>query len=152
MVHDIGWNTGQSGHQKKSAELILSCAGLPVQVREQGIIAIIARLHGGNVQTRPNGFFVLLSPADQKKALVLAAILRVADGLDYLQPEASPGFGAQSVKPTFFVHLPQRLILRPRKRGPSGKAICLLKYSKRRWWLHEVQTKDRSCRTHYCIY
>ncbi|MGB7994323.1 CHAD domain-containing protein [Methanoregula sp.] len=91
MVHDIGWNTGQSGHQKKSAELILSCAGLPVQVREQGIIAIIARLHGGNVQTRPNGFFVLLSPADQKKALVLAAILRVADGLDYLHAGSVTG-------------------------------------------------------------
>ena len=31
MVHDIGWNQGQAGHQKKSAELILSCTGLPVR-------------------------------------------------------------------------------------------------------------------------
>jgi CHAD domain-containing protein len=84
IVHDIGWKNGQAGHQKKSAELILSRAGLPVQVREQGIIAIIARLHGGNVQMRPNGFFVLLSPADKKRVRILSALLRVADGLDYL--------------------------------------------------------------------
>ncbi|MFZ0006059.1 MAG: CHAD domain-containing protein [Methanoregula sp.] len=91
MVHDIGCNTVQSGHQKKSAELILTCASLPVQVREQGIIAIIARLHSGNVHTRPKGFFVLLSPDDQKRALVLATLLRVADGLDYLHAGSVTG-------------------------------------------------------------
>jgi len=83
-VHDIGWTFGQAGHQKKSAELVLSCGDLQVTVREQGIIALIAGLHGGSDRFRPTGFWHLLSPDDQKRVRILAALLRVADGLDYL--------------------------------------------------------------------
>ena len=46
---------GQAGHQKKSAELILSCAGLPVPVREQGIVALVAGLHGGKCRRARTG-------------------------------------------------------------------------------------------------
>ena len=83
-VHDIGWLRGQAGHQQESAALILAAPALPVTVREQGIIALIAGLHGGKVARRPKGFFTLLSPADKKRVRTLAALLRVADGLDYL--------------------------------------------------------------------
>jgi len=83
-VHDIGWTSGQAGHQKRSAELILASGGLPVPVREQGIIALVAGLHGGSARSRPTGFWLLLSSADQKRVRTLAALLRVADGLDYL--------------------------------------------------------------------
>ena len=83
-VHDIGWIAGQAGHQKRSAELILASGDLPVPVREQGIIALVAGLHGGNARCRPTGFWLLLSPADRKCVRSLAALLRVADGLDYL--------------------------------------------------------------------
>ena len=83
-VHDIGWVHGQAGHQKESMEMILSSPSLPVPVREQGIVALVAGLHGGKAQGRPEGFFSLLTPADQKKVRTLAALLRVADGLDYL--------------------------------------------------------------------
>ncbi len=91
MVHDIGWNQGQAGHQKKSAELILSRTGLPVPVREQGIIALVAGLHGGHTQIHPPGFFGLLPPTDQKRVRILAALLRVADGLDYLHAGSVTG-------------------------------------------------------------
>jgi len=64
--------------------MILSSPALPVPVREQGIVALIAGLHGGKTEGRPEGFFTLLLPADQKKVRTLAALLRVADGLDYL--------------------------------------------------------------------
>ena len=83
-VHDIGWIRGRAGHQKESAAMILSSPDLPVPVREQGIVALIAGLHGGKIPGRPEGFFTLLTRADQKKVRALAALLRVADGLDYL--------------------------------------------------------------------
>jgi hypothetical protein len=57
---------------------------LPVPVREQGIISLVAGLHGGSTRTRPTGFWLLLSPSDKKRIRSLAALLRVADGLDYL--------------------------------------------------------------------
>ena len=53
IVHDIGWMAGQAGHQKKSAELILMSGDLPVPVREQGIISLVAGLHGGSARARP---------------------------------------------------------------------------------------------------
>lgn len=84
IVHDIGWTYGQAGHQKKSAELVLSCGDLPVPVIEQGIIALVAGLHGANEEFRPTGFWHLLTPEEKHRTKVLAAILRVADGLDYL--------------------------------------------------------------------
>jgi len=84
LIHDIGWNEGKTGHQRKGAELILSYPKLPISVREQGIIALVAGLHGGRAQVRPQGFFVLLPERDQKRVRTLAGILRVADGLDYL--------------------------------------------------------------------
>lgn len=84
IVHDIGWMDGQAGHQKRSAALILASGVLPVTVREQGIIALVTGLHGGNTRRRQTGFWLLLSPADQKIVRSLAAILRIADGLDYL--------------------------------------------------------------------
>ena len=61
-IHDIGWIAGQAGHQKKSAELILMSGDLPVPVREQGIISLVAGLHGGSTRARPTGFWLLLSP------------------------------------------------------------------------------------------
>ena len=75
---------GQAGHQKRSTELILTSGDLPVPVHEQGIIALVAGFHGGSTRSRPTGFWLLLSPADQKRVRILAALLRVADGLDYL--------------------------------------------------------------------
>ena len=90
-VHDIGWIHGQAGHQKESAGMILASPSLPVPVREQGIIALAAGLHGGKMQARPDGLFTLLVPADQKRVRTLAALLRVADGLDYLHAGSVSG-------------------------------------------------------------
>jgi len=81
LVHDIG---GGDAHQKRSAGQILSAQGLPVKVREQGIIALVAGLHTGNISARPAGFFGILTNEDKKRVRMLAAILRIADGLDYL--------------------------------------------------------------------
>ena len=83
-VHDIGWLHGQAGHQQESTAMILAAPSLPVPVREQGIIALVAGLHGGKIARRTDGFFTLLSPADKKRVRTLAALLRIADGLDYL--------------------------------------------------------------------
>ncbi|HVP95882.1 CHAD domain-containing protein [Methanoregula sp.] len=84
IVHDIGWIQGQTGHQQESSAMILAAPALPVPVREQGIVALVAGLHGGKVARRPDGFFTLLTPPDKKRVRSLAALLRIADGLDYL--------------------------------------------------------------------
>jgi len=84
MLHDIGWKYGQRRHNIRSADMIVSDENLPFDIPERSIIALVARSHRGNVAFESSGFFRLLSPEYQKQVLILAAILRIADGFDYL--------------------------------------------------------------------
>ena len=84
MLHDIGWKYGQRRHNIRSANMIVSDENLPFDIPERSMISLVARSHRGNVAPETSGFFRLLSPEHQKQVLVLAAILRIADGFDYL--------------------------------------------------------------------
>lgn len=82
-VHDIGWKFGQKRHQVRSADMILSDETLPLDIRERGIIGLVARLHAGRCRTDQWGYFQCLSYQEQSRVRALAALIRIADGLDY---------------------------------------------------------------------
>ncbi len=83
LLHDIGWKSGQTGHNRYGAERVFSDETLPFDLEERGILAFIVLSHRGKVRlTYPYLDFV--SPQYRKNVLMLAAILRIADGLDYL--------------------------------------------------------------------
>ena len=82
-VHDIGWKFGQKRHQVRSAEMIYSDETLPLDIRERGILGLVARLHAGRCRTDKWGWFQCLSPKEQTRVRALAALIRIADGLDY---------------------------------------------------------------------
>jgi exopolyphosphatase/guanosine-5'-triphosphate,3'-diphosphate pyrophosphatase len=84
QLHDIGWKFGQKGHSGRSAEMILSHENLPLDIINRGIIGLVAKAHRGKIRFESEGFFSLLSSDDRNNVLMLAAFLRVADGLDYL--------------------------------------------------------------------
>lgn len=85
MLHDIGWITGQKQHNVKSARIIFAAETLPVDLPERGIIGLAAFAHRGRSSPEGEDYYRLLSEEQQKTVLVLAAILRVADGFDYLR-------------------------------------------------------------------
>jgi CHAD domain-containing protein len=87
LLHDIGWKYGDKGHQKRSARMILADEGLPLGTRERGILGLVAGFHGTNVRFAADGLYYLLSRDDQQRVRTLAAILRIADGLDYLHQQ-----------------------------------------------------------------
>ena len=84
MLHDIGAKNGVKNHHMRSASLIFADERLPLDLTERGIVALAALAHRGRVTVESHGFFTLLSLPDQKKVLLLAGMLRIADGLDYL--------------------------------------------------------------------
>ncbi len=84
MLHDIGWKFGQKNHNKRSAAMIFADERLPLDLAERGIIALAALAHRGHLTIESHSFFSLLPEEDRKKLLMLAGILRIADGLDYL--------------------------------------------------------------------
>ncbi|MGB9175242.1 MAG: CHAD domain-containing protein [Methanoregula sp.] len=82
-LHDIGWKYGQPGHNRRGAEMLFTDETLPFDLEERGILAFIVLSHRGKVRPATCPYLDFISPEYRKNVLMLAAILRIADGLDY---------------------------------------------------------------------
>ncbi|MBL7065580.1 MAG: HD domain-containing protein [Anaerolineae bacterium] len=83
LLHDIGLIKGARGHHKTALRIILDTPLLPFDARERLIVGSIARYHRKALPQETHAHFAALDPADQDSVSTLAALLRVADGLDY---------------------------------------------------------------------
>lgn len=83
MLHDIGWIQGQQGHHKKSLQMILESQILPFENKERLMIASIARYHRKALPSVDHDHYAVLDPGEREVVSKLAAILRIADGLDF---------------------------------------------------------------------
>lgn len=82
LLHDIGWSQSSTGHHKESMKLILK-SDLPHWLdEEKQVIAQIARYHRKASPKPKHKRFAALRPAHQIMVRKLAALLRIADGLD----------------------------------------------------------------------
>ena len=75
--------------------MVFSDETLPFDLPERGVIGLAVLSHRGKERLSSHPYFSLLSPPFQKKTRILAAILRVADGLDF------PHTGSVSMNPLF---------------------------------------------------
>ncbi len=82
ILHDIGWLEGAKRHHKTSQRIIESARTLPFGRRERRIVACVARYHRGALPTKRHTPYGALPTEDREAVCRLAAILRVADGLD----------------------------------------------------------------------
>ncbi|MFZ2454972.1 MAG: YfcE family phosphodiesterase [Candidatus Altiarchaeia archaeon] len=89
ILHDIGWTLGGKGHNKNSMKLILNDTRLPFTSEERVVVGSIARYHCKKIPSEDYG---LEGPA-QRETLMLAGIMRIADGLD-----ASHSAAVQNIK------------------------------------------------------
>ena len=81
-LQDVGYLINYDGHQKHSYHLILHSHLEGFRPEEIEIIANVARYHRGKEPKRKHDNFRRLSAADQQRVLRLAAVLRLAGGLD----------------------------------------------------------------------
>ena len=83
-LHDIGWSVAPDGtkHHKESARLIRAQRWENFSATPVELIALIARYHRKSPPKLAHEDFVALSEENRTKVSRLAAILRVADGLD----------------------------------------------------------------------
>jgi exopolyphosphatase/pppGpp-phosphohydrolase len=82
LLHDIGWIKGQQKHHKTALNLILESPLLTFDERHRLLIGSIARYHRKALPQKSHDHFAALSTRDQRIVSILAALLRVADGLD----------------------------------------------------------------------
>jgi exopolyphosphatase/pppGpp-phosphohydrolase len=84
LLHDIGWTGGRAGHGRRGAARVLGDGSLPFDLCERGSVPLAISCHRGQKTPAGDPLFSLLPEDCRKRSMVLAAILRVADGLDYL--------------------------------------------------------------------
>lgn len=82
LLHDVGYHIGHARHHKHSFHLISHAELLGVRPEEQMLIAHVARYHRGAEPRRRHREFAQLDRDARRRIRRLAAILRLADGLD----------------------------------------------------------------------
>ena len=82
LLHDVGYHINYEKHHKHSYHLIVHADMLGMTPEEQVAIANVARYHRGAPPKRKHPNFGALDRGLRRRIRKLAAILRVADGLD----------------------------------------------------------------------
>lgn len=82
LLHDIGWIKGRLRHHKTARDLILRSFSLPLTREEKVIVALVARYHRRGLPRESHKYYADLDKDQQAALKMLAALLRVADGLD----------------------------------------------------------------------
>lgn len=82
LLHDVGYHISHAAHHKHSHYLIRNSEMYGFTEEEIVIIAMVARYHRKSHPKTRHPEFAALRPADASQVRTLAAILRVADGLD----------------------------------------------------------------------
>ncbi|MEK0431206.1 MAG: hypothetical protein RL139_1010 [Gemmatimonadota bacterium] len=82
LLHDVGYHINYEQHHKHSFHLISHADFLGIAPREQVVIAHVARYHRGKSPRRQHELWWALDRSTRERIRRLAALLRVADGLD----------------------------------------------------------------------
>jgi exopolyphosphatase/guanosine-5'-triphosphate,3'-diphosphate pyrophosphatase len=82
LLHDVGLQVEHRRHHRHSYYLILHGSLRGFTARETELVAIVARYHRKAPPRPKHAEFGRLRKGDQRRVRVLAALLRIADGLD----------------------------------------------------------------------
>ena len=82
LLHDTGWSTRPDAHHKGSRDIILAAPLTGFSDPEKQVVACAARYHRKAHPKPSHRVFGDLEPATQEVVRKLAALLRLADGLD----------------------------------------------------------------------
>jgi exopolyphosphatase/guanosine-5'-triphosphate,3'-diphosphate pyrophosphatase len=120
-LHDIGWSVVRDGrgHHRESARLIREYGWKSLSPATTELMAQVARYHRKNVPDLEHEEFAALSPAERLRVQQLAALLRVADGLDRSHEQLISHLSAEIFPERVVIHL---IALRPASREMAAAA------------------------------
>ncbi|MEI6179455.1 MAG: CHAD domain-containing protein [Chloroflexales bacterium] len=105
LLHNVGMTTDPPAHHLVGRDLVLRHAIAPLNRREQTLVACMVVFHRKRVRPELEPAYLALGKKSQREALQLAAILRVADGLDYAQTQTTSLVSVESVANGLRLHL-----------------------------------------------
>ncbi len=82
LLHDIGYHIGYAKHHKHAYYLVMNCDLRGFSADERGILANLVRYHRRAAPKSSHATFAALPASGRKMVKSLAAIVRIADGLD----------------------------------------------------------------------
>jgi exopolyphosphatase/guanosine-5'-triphosphate,3'-diphosphate pyrophosphatase len=82
LLHDAGYWIGADRHHKHAYYLIREGPLESFSREEVAVLALAARYHRGTLPRKRHAPFAALSGKDRRRVRALAALLRIADGLD----------------------------------------------------------------------
>lgn len=82
LLHDVGQMVSYRQHHRHSFQLIMHAERLNLGARDRTLVALISRYHRKKGPSLKHTEFAALPEADREVVRRLAALLRVADGLD----------------------------------------------------------------------
>jgi exopolyphosphatase/guanosine-5'-triphosphate,3'-diphosphate pyrophosphatase len=82
LLHDIGWINGRNKHHKTTLEIIINTRELPLPEKRRIMLGLIARYHRKSLPDNSHKYYADLDGASRNTIDQLAALLRIADGLD----------------------------------------------------------------------
>ena len=83
LLHDIGFAEGRKGHHKTSMRKIDADRTLDLADKDRPLVALLARYHRKAWPSLKHRRFAALSGKKREAVRTAAALLRIADGLDY---------------------------------------------------------------------
>jgi putative phosphoesterase len=125
LLHDIGWAEGWKAHHKTSLRMVLEDPTLPFARYERLVIGSIARYHRRALPSPAHAHYAALKPRDQGKVSVLAALLRIADGLDCSHEGAVADLTAEVTPAEIVLHLQVRGEVEDECQDARGKGDLL---------------------------
>ena len=108
LMHDTGYENRPDKHHKGSRDLILESDLAEFSRRELMMIACVARYHRKAEPLPGHAVYRDLAPADQTIVEQLAALIRIADGLDRTHAGAMQGVRLQRTGGGVCFHVKQQ--------------------------------------------
>lgn len=107
FLHDIGWSVARDGkgHHRESARLIREHGWKSLGTETVTLAAQVARYHRKSLPNLEHEDFAVLSPAERLRVQQLAAVLRLADGLDRGHQQFVTGVSAEIQPDTLVIRL-----------------------------------------------
>jgi CHAD domain-containing protein len=88
-LHNVGVEVDEPNHHVAGRDLLRGMSLVGYSDRQQRMLACLVRFHRKKVRPDDEPLLASLSPAGQQQTLKLAALLRIADGLDYSQTQST---------------------------------------------------------------
>jgi exopolyphosphatase/guanosine-5'-triphosphate,3'-diphosphate pyrophosphatase len=108
LLHDVGYRQGVRKHHKSARTIIMNLNLPGFSETDQRVVACIARYHRRSEPKPDHKIYGDLEPEEQAEVRCLAAILRIADGLDRLHIASVQSLRVERDDPTVRILLHQR--------------------------------------------